>query len=158
MAVFSRRTNRGASGFTIPELLICIAILSVLALIALPAYSDYQDRVRVHQATADIAAFSALINNYYLDARVLPPGLDVINRAGKLDPWGRPYVYTNLQDIKGKGAARKNKSLVPINSDFDLYSLGKDGQSSGALTAKPSRDDVIRANDGAYIGLASKYE
>jgi len=158
MAVSSRRANRGASGFTLVELLISIAILGVLALIAFPAYSDYRERARVTQAVADIGALSAMINNYYVDARAFPPSLSAVGNGGKRDPWGRPYVYVNLQAMKGKGSARKNKNLVPINSDFDLYSVGKDGQSAGPLTAKASQDDVIRANDGAYIGLASKYE
>ena len=158
MPASARRTNRGESAFTLPELLIALAIISVLAMIALPRYADYRERVRVHEATVDIRAFSALISNYHLDARAFPPSLGVINRAGKLDPWGRPYVYTNLQAMKGKGAARKNKNLVPINSDYDLYSVGRDGASSGPLTATNSQDDVIRANDGGYIGLASKYE
>jgi general secretion pathway protein G len=44
-----------------------------------------------------------------------------------------------------------------LNSTYDLYSKRKDGQSSSPLTAKASRDDIIRANDGGYIGLASAY-
>ena len=47
--------------------------------------------------------------------------------------------------------------MVPINTDYDLYSMGKDGQSAPALTAQKSRDDIIRANDGAYIGPAAGY-
>ena len=46
---------------------------------------------------------------------------------------------------------------MPINSDFDLYSTGPDGASVAPLTAEPSRDDIVRANDGAFIGLASEY-
>ena len=55
------------------------------------------------------------------------------------------------------GGARKDRFLVPINSDFDLYSMGKDGQSVGPLTAQKSHDDVIRANDGGFYGLASNF-
>ena len=47
--------------------------------------------------------------------------------------------------------------LVPLNSTYDLYSKGKDGASASALNAHASGDDVIRANDGGYIGLASGY-
>jgi general secretion pathway protein G len=36
--------------------------------------------------------------------------------------------------------------------------MGKDGQSSSPLTAKPSRDDIVRANDGRFVGLASDYD
>jgi general secretion pathway protein G len=57
----------------------------------------------------------------------------------------------------GIGGARKDRFLVPINSDFDLYSMGKDGQSAGPLTAQKSHDDVIRANDGGFYGLASNF-
>ena len=35
--------------------------------------------------------------------------------------------------------------------------MGKDGSSVAALTAKASRDDIIRANDGGFIGLASRF-
>jgi general secretion pathway protein G len=55
------------------------------------------------------------------------------------------------------GIARKDRFLVPINSTYDLYSVGADGKSTGPLTASISHDDVIRANDGGYVGLASGY-
>ncbi len=55
------------------------------------------------------------------------------------------------------GQARKDRFLVPINSDYDLYSKGRDGESVAPLTAKKSHDDVIRANDGAFVGLAVNF-
>jgi general secretion pathway protein G len=87
----------------------------------------------------------------------LPDSLTDINYANYLDPYGNPYQYLNIQTSKGKGKCRKDKFVVPINTDYDLYSMGKDGQSQSPLTAKDSRDDIIRANDGAYIGPAYGY-
>jgi general secretion pathway protein G len=55
------------------------------------------------------------------------------------------------------GQARKDRSLVPINSDFDLFSMGRDGQSQPPLTAGPSRDDIVRGNDGGFVGRAADY-
>lgn len=55
------------------------------------------------------------------------------------------------------GMARKDRFLVPINSTYDLYSMGADGRSALPLTAQHSHDDIIRANDGTYIGLAELY-
>jgi general secretion pathway protein G len=46
---------------------------------------------------------------------------------------------------------------VPLNSDYDLYSRGKDGLSQPRITDPVSLDDVIRGNDGAFLGLAAKY-
>lgn len=56
-----------------------------------------------------------------------------------------------------QGEMRKDRFLVPINTWFDLYSMGPDGKSAAPLTAAASRDDVIVANDGDFIGLASLY-
>jgi general secretion pathway protein G len=60
-------------------------------------------------------------------------------------------------DNGNKGQARKDHSLHPINSDYDLFSVGKDGKSTAALTAKISQDDIVRANNGGYVGLVSNY-
>jgi general secretion pathway protein G len=150
--------QRRALGFTLLEIMIGVSIVCLLLMIALPAYSDYKERTKVYQATTDIAALGTLVRNYYQDARVFPDSLAQVRAAGRLDPWGRPYVYLNLTDPSTRGQARKNKNLVPINSDFDLYSVGKDGASMPPLLAAKSRDDVIRANDGRYHGLASNYE
>lgn len=55
------------------------------------------------------------------------------------------------------GKKRKDKSLHPLNTDYDLYSMGPDGRSVSPLTAKASRDDIIRANNGGFIGVAEDY-
>lgn len=55
------------------------------------------------------------------------------------------------------GAARKDGNLVPINTNYDLCSFGKDGKSKPPLRAKDSLDDIIYANDGSYIGLAKEF-
>lgn len=70
-------------------------------------------------------------------------------------------------DDKGKGPKgggggpkaqpRKDHNLHPINSDYDLYSMGKDGKSVSPLTGGPSRDDIVRANNGRFVGKAADY-
>lgn len=144
-------------GFTLLEALLAAAIVAVLALVALPAYSDYVERTRVAQAVTDLRALESQIKAFHLDNRDYPNDLAVIGAAGKLDPWRRPYRYLVFRTVSDIGQARKDKNLVPINSEFDLYSAGKDGDSQPPLVAKPSRDDVVRANDGAFTGLASDY-
>src|SRR5262245_2378279 len=156
MRTLLRRRKR-AAGLTVIELMIGVAIVAVGVAVALPAYSDYRERQRIVQATSDLVVLNAVIKNYHFDVGSYPDSLADVASATRLDPWGRPYVYLNLQTAN-QGQARKNKNLVPINSDFDLYSLGKDGQTSPPLTSKYSRDDVVRANDGRYNGLAADYE
>jgi len=47
--------------------------------------------------------------------------------------------------------------LVPPNTDYGLYGMGEDGLSRPPLTAKRSRDDIVRADNGRFIGLATDY-
>jgi general secretion pathway protein G len=86
-----------------------------------------------------------------------PPDLATIGLDTLLDPWGRPYVYLSFTGINGKGKMRKDKNLNPINTQYDLYSVGADGQSKLPLTVPVSQDDVILARDGNFIGLASDF-
>jgi general secretion pathway protein G len=147
---------RAIAGFTIVELMLVVALIAVLAAIASPAYTSYRDRANTFQAVQDITGMSAKISNRWNDARSYPETLDEIGMGGTLDPWGSPYVYYNV-DSNGKGHARKDHALNPINTDFDLYSLGPDKKSKPQITQKDSVDDVIRASNGAFFGKASDF-
>ena len=154
---FRHAVNNSQSGITLIELVLVIAIIAVLAAIGVPQYQGYRDRVDVGHAVTDITVISTLIKLYETDNRVLPDSLDDVGLGSKLDPWGHPYQYFNIATATGKGQLRKDKSLNPINSDYDLYSMGKDGQSKTQVNNKVSLDDVIRARDGQFIGLASDF-
>ena len=143
-------------GFTLIEILLALAIIGVLAVVAVPSYARYLERTRVAQASIDIVVISGKIKMYVLDNRTLPDTLAQV-RVSQVDPWGTPYVYQPFKTDDDYKKARKNRNLHPINSDFDLYSKGKDLDTKAPLTAKASQDDVLRANDGAFVGLASTY-
>ena len=148
---------RHLAGLTLVEMLLALAVLAVLAMIAIPYYQDYQERAKVSIASNDINTLSIKIEQYYTDERHYPQSLDDIGEGERLDPWDNPYEYLNLADKKGKGGARKDKKLNPLNSDFDLFSKGKNGVFKTQISNKDSLDDVIRANDGRYVGLAEYY-
>lgn len=143
-------------GFTVVELLIGVAIIGLLAMIAVPAYQGYIERAESGEAVTDILSIQLAVDDYELTNGSFPNSLAEVGMAGATDPWGRPYVYANHANIP-PGHRRKDKNLVPINSDYDLYSSGEDGASVGPLTAKPSRDDIVRASNGSYVGIAEDY-
>ena len=145
-------------GYTLLEIIVAIAIIGVLASIATQTYQSYFDRLDRSQAISDLNILSAQIDAYSYDHNgQFPDSLADVHSEGYLDPWGNPYQYLNIVDNPGNGNTRKDRNLVPINSDYDLYSKGKDGESVGPLTARKSQDDIIRANNGEFIDIASNY-
>ena len=152
-----RPVRFGAAGWTLLELVIALAVAVVLALIAEAAYTSIVERSRVARAKADIAEFDGRIERWRTTHFDYPASLDDFNDDRRLDPWGNPYHYTLLAGINGNGAARKDHKLNPLNSDYDLFSAGRDGVFQTQITQKDSLDDVIRARTGGYIGLAEDY-
>jgi general secretion pathway protein G len=152
------RSRDSASGFTLIELLIVLLIIGTLAGLAVPSFTQYLEQARTIRAVAEIRLIEKEIALREVASDPLPNTLGDLGWT-KLDSWGHPYQYLSFAAAGPgyKGKARKDKFLVPLNSTYDLYSMGKDGQSKTPLTAKTSWDDVIRANDGAYVGLASGY-
>ena len=145
-------------GFTLAEMAIVLAIGAILLWITVPAVQAYVQRSRVAQAVLEIGDMSTKIRQKMKSQGVLPDSLDEAGFAGRVDPWGHPYEYVNLADSKGNGQARKDKKTNPLNSDFDLYSIGADGKTKPQVTQSDARDDVIRARDGGFIGLASDFD
>ena len=136
-----------------------LVILLTIAGIVVPNFHDATESAKVAQAITEIS----LLQSEIMAADTLPASLAAIGRGNFLDPWGRPYQYLNFATVTRGGGnappagARKDRFLVPINSTFDLYSMGSDGATQAALTARASRDDVVRAGDGAFIGLARNF-
>jgi general secretion pathway protein G len=148
-----------SKGFGLLELMVVLVIAGLLTTLAIPAYNDFVDRARTSRAIGDIVGISLEIKKFRLVNDSLPPlNIAELPVTVPLDPWGQPYSYLNIAAPgPGKGAFRKDGKLNSLNTDFDLYSTGRDGESTGPLNAKASRDDIVRANNGAFVGRAEDY-
>lgn len=146
-------------GFGLLELMVVLVVAVLLVTLAIPSYEMFTRRAKVTGAIGDIAELSLAIESFRLrNNDRIPMTLEEMGVVVPLDPWGRPYAFLNIRAADpGVGGLRKDGQLNPLNTDFDLYSLGKDGASAGPLSAKASRDDVVRANNGAFIGLGEDY-
>jgi general secretion pathway protein G len=128
-----------------------------------PAVDAYITRSKINQAKVELGEMQRAIVQLERAKGTLPDSLSDIKIAqvklsDRLDPWGHPYEYLNLRTLKGNGQARKDKKTSPLNTDFDLYSVGPDGITHASLGNSASRDDVVRARDGGFIGTAEEFD
>jgi general secretion pathway protein G len=153
------QTTGSESGMSLVEMLIVVAILGTLTAMAVPHYMRAELQSRNSVAVSDIRMIENLVLTYAADTGDLPDSLADVGADHLRDPWGNPYQYLRIDGAgnKAKGYQRKDHFLVPVNSDFDLYSLGPDGMSSPPFTATASHDDIVRTSDGGYIGPVSGY-
>jgi general secretion pathway protein G len=156
-----QKQRERCKAFTLIELLIVISLIGILLAVAIPMYMRQIDKAKNTVVISDIREMGNKIMDYMLDWGELPDSLADVGWENRLDSWGNPYEFLKIdgesQKGKGKVKPRKDQFGDSINSDFDLYSMGKNGESKDSIKDKKSLDDIIRAGNGGYIGLVSKW-
>jgi general secretion pathway protein G len=122
------------SGFTLLELLVVMVIIGLLVGYVGPRYFSQVGKSEVKAARAQINALEKALDMYRLDTGHYPSGelglkalieqpADETRWTGPYlskgippDPWGNPYLYR----------------IPGTNSEYDLYSYGKDGKAGGS--------------------------
>jgi general secretion pathway protein G len=132
------------------ELTIAIGVVALVASVAVPSVDAYLDRGKAARAIGDIGTISVQLYRWQSNSRKFPQTLAEAGLSGFIDPWGNPYKYVNVATAQ-PGDVRRDHNGAPINSDFDLYSMGPDGRTGDETNA---RDDIVRANNGQFVGPA----
>jgi general secretion pathway protein G len=139
MKIFGNPSKGRSRGFTLIELLVVIVILGILAGLVLPRFMGRTEEAKKTKAKLQIENLEGALKLYKLDNGMYPTteqGLESLvqkpttgaipknwREGGYLekaqvpmDPWGNPYAYLS-PGVK--------------NKDFDLKSLGADGEEGG---------------------------
>jgi len=128
-----KRASSGRSrsgGFTLVELLLVLVILALIGGLVLPGIIGKAEGAKVKAAGSQIDRLSMAVESYYLDTGATPDNLDVlVNESGNVGGWNGPYVKpSSLKDPWGREYVYRYPG---DHGDFDIYSLGADGQPGG---------------------------
>ena len=128
---------RRKAGFTLLELLVVVVIIGLLASYVGPRYFSQIGRSEVQAARAQMRALAQGVEQFRLDTgrfpttseglaalQAAPPGVvgwrgPYLKQTLPPDPWGQAYRYRAPAD----------------GHDFEIVSLGKDGQPGGTQDA-----------------------
>ncbi len=144
---------RRSRGIALMELVYAIGVVAVVASISISGVNAYENRARAARAIGDIGTISVQLYRWQSNTRKFPETLAEAGLSGFVDPWGNPYRYVNVATAKSDDV-RHDRNSRSLNTDFDLYSMGPDGRTEIRLDEGKARDDIVRANDGRFIGAA----
>ena len=131
--------RRVRPGFTLIEILVVIAVISLLAALVAPNVFRHVGTAKDAAARSQIEMLGAALDAYRLDNGRYPTtaqGLDALweeptaeprpsnwrgpylRKAVPMDPWDNPYIYASPGELHPNG--------------YDLVTLGADGQPGGS--------------------------
>ena len=102
------------------------------------------------------AAAPAHVNFERISARI-GRRLSLTERGALEDAAIRQGGFSMFTSVTTETTRRRDRYLFPLNTDYDLFSLGPDHRTATSLGEQVGYDDVIRANNGGFFGLASDY-
>ncbi len=121
-------------GFTLIELMLVVIIIGALVAMVLPRLAGRSEQARVQAAQADVSSSIATgLKLYELDNGAYPAtteGLSaLLTRAGNAKNWNGPYLEKKPIDPWGREYQYQSPG-THRPQDYDLFSLGKDGQAA----------------------------
>jgi general secretion pathway protein G len=117
-------------GFTLVELLLVLVILALIGGLVLPGIIGKAESAKAKAAASQVSRLSMAVESFYLDTGSTPDNLEMlVTESGDVRGWNGPYVKASL--LKDPWGREYEYKYPGEHGDFDLVSLGADGQPGG---------------------------
>ena len=126
----TQKQRRRVTPFTLIEVVVVIVILVTLASVATPMYMNYIKKSKIATAKTQIKLLDDALQQYKLDVGTYPSDLQgLMENIDQSEKWDGPYIKPRVPlDPWG---AEYNYVFPGDHGEFDIYSLGADGQEGG---------------------------
>jgi type IV pilus assembly protein PilE len=118
---------RKATGFSLIELMVVVAIIGVLAAIAIPNYTEYTTRARITEAAASLSDMRVKMEQYFQDNRSYVGAC----AAGTLAPLPAATNFFTFECTTACGAAAGNSLAA---TTYTVRACGRGGMASFEYT------------------------
>ena len=131
--IYPKKSRRNA-GVSLLEVLIVLAIIGMIMGLVAPRVLDYFGRAKSQAAAIQMSNIKGALQLMYIDIGRYPSeaeGLNLlISAPNQLQGWNGPYM-DNDDGIKDPWGRRFVFRMPGQDKEFDLFTLGRDGQSGG---------------------------
>ena len=125
-----KRMPERQKGFSLIELLVVMVILGILGTLVAPRIFGQLDKAKVQGAQNQIVAISQALDLFRLNTDDYPEALlDLVEQPSDVEGWAGPYIRRKA--LKDPWNNEWVYMVPGQHGDFDLYSLGADGQEGG---------------------------
>ncbi|MFT7618076.1 MAG: type II secretory pathway pseudopilin PulG [Planctomycetota bacterium] len=76
---------------------------------------------------------------------------------GKMDMRSKEINPVMIEKLKAI-AKRLDANREALNTDYDLFSFGEDGDTEATLDSVPCKDDILRGRNGDFVDRGDKYK
>ncbi|MGE3104108.1 MAG: type II secretion system major pseudopilin GspG [Lysobacterales bacterium] len=125
----------GNAGFSLVELIAVVLLLGMIAGFVVPQVTKNFAKGKWNATRSKVAALSGKVENYTLDVGQPPSQLqDLLVKPGDAENWNGPYARES--DLKDAWNRSFEYKAPGEHGEYDLSSLGSDGQAGGEQWAK----------------------
>ncbi len=157
-----KRQTRPTRGFTLIELVVTIAVISVLIALLLPAVQQARESARRTQCRSRLKQLCLALHNYHSAHNILPPGSLTVGPAFRaMSGWGwgsmiLPYLdqagLYHLIDFSSNNAVGANRTAA--GSVLSFWFCPSD-TSPGRIMVHGDPGDSVEIAAGNYLGVES---
>lgn len=123
MMNFFYKNMKNKKGFTLIELIVVIAILGILAAVAIPSYSGFQEKAKVSTNDANLKTIASAIQVYNAEKGAYP------KTAGEMTTCVTTYLNGEVPGVQA--------TTTPAHADTDVFVMTI---SNGSVVIKAPAD------------------